>query len=241
MPTIVNLSTIHDYSIEKTMDAFLKICNTYSHNLPDFFAPVYNYAWLRVQFFKYYASHIEPYKLGGISTDTFYDNLTEILNFLPKDMEKSLRNKLLEDAWNSSITISEQTKGRLLKLVDMATEENPVYMISNTNELNAQSILVAFRESYPILNFHEDIDLSIKKSKEPVEILPNVFLCLSYRYQMFKTDSMLEEVVKSKGKNTHFTVVSQYEVDRNKATELQVEKVSDPGEFFENQPALALR
>lgn len=233
MPKIVNLSTLHDYSIDHTMSAFLTICNQYSPNLPRFFATQYNNVWLRIQFYRFYASHIEPYKLGKIDTNKFYDNLAEVLGFFPEDMDKTTRNEQLAKAWNASITVSEKTHGRLLKLAEQATKEDPVFLISNTNELNAIAVLAAFKNSYPSLAFMENIDLSIKESKEPVEILPNVFLCLSYRYQMFKTNNMLRDIVESQPSGAAFTVVSQWDEDRKTAVSLNIEQVYSDTDYFD--------
>ena len=41
-----------------------------------------------------------------------------------------------------------------------------------------------FKKCNPALNFSNEADVGIKHSKDPVEILPHVFLCLSYRWTL---------------------------------------------------------
>jgi hypothetical protein len=238
MSLIVNLSTTHDYSIDETVAGFVKLCNKYSHgclqSMPRFFQNGTNYMWVMAQYHLNYKSLIEPYKLGDISTAQFLDNLTEIFYFM-KDLDADVRNNLLTEAWNASIKISENTQDRLNQLVIKAKSE-PVYLISNTNELNVQAIFNLFKEQYPELKFKEGINISIKNDKEPVEILPNIFLCLSYRYKTFKTEnlttvSLLEELVKH-NEGQDITVVSQFAGDLKKAEQLGITNIQKAEDFF---------
>ncbi|CAM2951517.1 hypothetical protein LEAN103870_10475 [Legionella anisa] len=95
---------------------------------------------------------------------------------------------LLEDAWNSQVGWDESKADYLTALIHEAEpKRDPIYFIANTNELHVLQILNMLRKAYPSINFYRNIDLSIKEDKEPVEIAPGIFLCLSYRYQLFKT------------------------------------------------------
>ena len=57
-------------------------------------------------------------------------------------------------------------------------------MVSNTNELDVRAVMQLFKKCNPALNFSNEADVGIKHSKDPVEILPHVFLCLSYRWTL---------------------------------------------------------
>ncbi|MCE0722959.1 MULTISPECIES: hypothetical protein [Legionella] len=110
---------------------------------------------------------------------------------------------LLENAWNSQVEWDESKADYLSALIHEAEgsdlnaevsqaveskpKRDPIYFIANTNELHVLQILNMLRKAYPSIKFYRNIDLSIKEDKEPVEIAPGIFLCLSYRYQLFKT------------------------------------------------------
>ncbi len=246
MSLIVNLSTTHDYSINETVSAFVKLCNDHSQgcmqSMPRFFQNGTNYAWVMAQYQLNYKSLIEPYRLGKITTEQFLKNLAEIFYFM-KDMEVHNRNALLVEAWNASIKMSGATQGRFSQLVEKA-ESEPVYLISNTNELNVKAILDLFKQEYPNLQFNKEIDISIENNKEPIEILPNIFLCLSYRYKTFKTDnvttgSILEELVQQNRRES-FTIVSQYAGDLKKAEQLGIAAVQKAEEFYRPEIAVSL-
>jgi hypothetical protein len=237
MTFIVNLSTTHDYSINETVGAFAQICNQHSNaclkNMPGFFQTLTNYAWVTAQLHTNYASLIEPYKLGKINTEQFLDNLSQILYFL-NDTDKSERNLLLAKAWSSSIKLSLNTQDRLSILVEKSTHE-PVYLISNTNELDVRAILNLFQKNHPDLEWNKEADISITNSNEPINIIPNVYLCLSYRYGAFKdqtatTVSLLEYI--SKKCPGSKTLVSQYPGDLKKGKLLDLDHVFNAEEFY---------
>lgn len=225
MALIVNFSTIIDYSIDETIQAFVNLSTQHSNRClrctPRFFQHWINYAWVFATYKTKYASLIEPYKLGHISTDNFLDNLADIFYFM-KNIDKNEARTLLTQAWNASIHSSKTTQNRFAHLVEEAKAQ-PVYLIANTNELNVQAILALLRKDHPELAFKEPIDISIIDSKEPVEILPNIFLCLSYRFRNFKAEtastmSILEDL--STTLELPITLVSQYPKDLEKADEL---------------------
>jgi hypothetical protein len=246
MSLFVNLSTTHDYSINETVSAFVKLCNEHSQGclqrMPRFFQNGTNYAWVMAQYKLNYKSLIEPYKLGNITTEQFLHNLTEIFYFM-KDIDAGYRNALLIDAWNASIKMSEFTQDRLSRLVEKA-ESEPVFLIANTNELNVKAVLDLFKQKYPNLQFNNGFDVSIKESKEPIEILPNIFLCLSYRYKSFKaenvtTGSILEELVQQNN-SENITVVSQFDGDLQKAKQLGIADVQTAEKFYGPEITLSL-
>ena len=194
---------------------------------------------------------IQPYKLGAISTAQFLQNLLQIFPFL-RDVradEEALDGlnggesyshdfalSLLENAWNEIIDLDATRISRFRKLFAQA-EIEPIYLISNTNELNVLKILRLLKQQNPLIPFYTSLDLSVRDSKEPIEIAPNIFLCLSYRYQLFKTlpdnhsanphstTSLLNYLVKEQlsGVDTaDISVVSQYPGDLAEATKLGI-------------------
>ena len=85
------------------------------------------------------------------------------------------------------------------------------------------------------LKFNEVVDTSIIDSKEPIEILPNIYLCLSYRYGAFKTEavstvSLIEDL--SKNCSSPITLVSQYPGDLKKGEQLGLDKVLNAEDFY---------
>ena len=237
MTLIVNLSTTHDYSIQQTVGAFVRLCKEHSHgclkSMPGFFEDSYNYLWVMTQYQLNYKELIEPYKLGKISTDAFLENLSKIFPFM-NDLSKDSRHELLAKAWNASIQIGPDKHDRFAYLAERAKEE-PVFLISNTNELNVQGIMKLFSETFDDLKINLKADLSISHSQEPVEILPNIFLCVSYRYGSFKTQlpsttSLLDTLVKQARDSV--SVVSQYSGDLERAKQLGVANVMNPEDFY---------
>lgn len=242
MTLIVNLSTTHDYSIDKTVAAFVQICNQHSkgclQSMPRFFQNWTNYAWVMAVYKANYSALIEPYKLGKISTPAFLERLSKIFYFL-QDMDKKTRDSLLAHAWNASIKLGEKTQDRLSQLVEQAKTQ-PVYLISNTNELNVNAVLALFKEGNPDLKFNEMMDTRIMDSKEPIEILPNIYLCLSYRFGAFKTEtvstaSLIEDL--SRRCSGPISIVSQYPGDLEKGRQLGFTGVLN-AEGFYNSPDL---
>lgn len=157
---------------------------------------------------------IQPYKLGSINTEQFLQNLLQIFPFLRdiaaeqeamvglnggESYSHEFALSLLENAWNEIIDLDETRISRFPALVAQSQAE-PVYLISNTNELNVLKILRLLKKQNPDITFYTPIDLSVQESQEPIEIAPNIFLCLSYRYQLFKT------VSEARSANSHSTM-----------------------------------
>ncbi len=256
MTLIVNLSTLHSlYPISTSVRAFAQLCNNYSTGCltccPSFFQSGTNFAWVMYQYQTQYKTLIEPYKLGKITSRQFLINLLTIFDFLDDNFVCSLSDSikiadssyreeanlaLLEHAWNAIIGLEDDRVARFATLAERALEE-PVYLISNTNELNVNKIIQLLQSKNPEIRFNQ-IDCSVVDDKQPIEIAPNIFLCLSYRYQLFKTDSqnraatnsnsttsllrylVEEQLPASDRENTH--VISQYPADLEEAIKLGI-------------------
>ena len=276
MTLIVNLSSIHTlHPIDKSVGAFVQLCNKYStgcfSSCPTFFKSWSNYAWVMYQYSMNNQQLIQPYRLGAINTEQFLQNLLQIFPFLqdlPDEQEgltqlhvdKSYGHtfalSLLANAWNEIIDLDETRATRFPALAALSQSE-PVYLISNTNELNVLKILQLLKKQNPEIKFHTDIDLSVQKNNGPIQIAPNIFLCLSYRYQLFKTmednhgvnphstTSLLHHLVKkelSSVARSDIRVISQYQGDLTEATNLGIpaENLSLADTFF-NATALAMK
>lgn len=219
MPLIVNLSSIHTlHPTSKSVDAFVQLCNKYSSgcfsSCPTLFKSWSNYAWVMYQYSMNDKRLIHPYKLGAINTEQFLQNLLQIFPFLRdiapeqevmvglnggESYSREFALSLLENAWNEIIDLDDTQVSRFPALVAQSQTE-PVYLISNTNELNVLKILRLIKKQNPDITFNIPIDLSVQESNEPIEIAPNIFLCLSYRYQLFKT------VTENRSANPHSTM-----------------------------------
>ena len=219
MPLIVNLSSIHTlHPTSKSVDAFVQLCNKYSSgcfsSCPTLFKSWSNYAWVMYQYSMNDKQLIQPYKLGAINTEQFLRNLLQIFPFLRdvaaeqvamvglnggESYSDEFALSLLENAWNEIIDLDETRLSRFPTLVAQSQAE-PIYLISNTNELNVLKILRLLKKQNPDIAFNTPLDLSVRESKEPIEIAPNIFLCLSYRYQLFKT------VTENRSDNPHSTM-----------------------------------
>jgi len=265
MPVIVNLSSILTVHSPKTSAAaFATLCDQYSTGCcPTFFQHWPNYAWVMYQYRMNYKNLIEPYKLGTMNTQQFLQSLLQIFPFLreaeavaDKQPLVGLKERagdseqvafsLLEKAWNKSIDL-DQAHLSCFPLLASMSEKERVYLISNTNELHALEILRQLQEKNPDIKFMDSIDLSVQENKEPIEIAPNIFLCLSYRYQLFKTESdnphstmsLLNHLVNKQlsGEDiSKICVVSQFPKDLAEATKLGIpaNNVFDANQFFKD-------
>jgi hypothetical protein len=276
MPLIVNLSTIHTlHPISKSVDAFVRLCNKYStgcfSSCPTLFKSWSNYAWVMYQYKMNEKQLIQPYKLGTMNTEQFLRNLLDIFSFLRdvvaeqevlvglnegESYSRNVASSLLENAWNEIIDLDDTSALRFPKLVGQS-ESEPIYLISNTNELNVLKIIRLLKEQNPDIKFITPVDLSVRESKEPIEIAPNIFLCLSYRYQLFKTVaenrnvnphstmSLLNHLVKEQLSDVDIAdirVVSQFGGDLSEAKRLDIpaDNIFNADKFF-NEPLLEIK
>jgi hypothetical protein len=230
MTVFVNLATLHDYSIDKTIEAFVKLGK--SHNCQKFFQEHIDKRWIGEKLHAN-AKLIEDFKLGKLSKNQFFDELSQILHFL-NDIDKTARNNLLANTWISSIELSTTTKDRLGMLLGKYNDQ-PIYLISNTNELDISVILDLFQKNYLDLKWNKNADFSIKESREPIEILPNVYLCVSYRFGVFK-----ENTATKKGLIDYLatqcpgpkTLISQHSGDLDIGRHLEFEHLLTAEEFY---------
>ena len=117
---------------------------------------------------------IQPYKLGAINTEHFLENLLQIFPFLRdvaaeqeatvglnegESYSHEFALSLLENAWNEIIDLDETRVSRFPTLVAQSQAE-PIYLISNTNELNVLKILRLLKKQNPDITFKTPIDLS---------------------------------------------------------------------------------
>lgn len=233
MSFIVNLSILHEYSIDETIQEFIKICENYNKKVLELSKKISDpKTFIMQQFGLKYKELIEPYKLGQINTEDFLHNLASIFPFM-QEMDIEKRNKLLVNAWNKSIKLSATTQPRLSYLLENAGSE-VIHIVSNTNELNVVAILDSLEEANPHLSFL-DCDVTIEQSDIPVEILPNVFLCLSYRFNSFKNEAisgttLLEKVASKCDDDIKF--ISPVTADCEQASKLGITNILQPNEFF---------
>lgn len=269
MPTIVNLSSLHTlYPHSRSLGAFSNLCQEYSigccgHGL---LQKLSNYAWVAYQYQTKYNTLIEPYKRGGISTEAFLANLLSIFHFLDNGHDFSdkadalktcystdARYALLESAWNAIIGLEDNVADRFPLIVQNATAENPAFLISNSNALNVHELLRLFRERHPGIAFfnpdaiHSTVIRNEEQDNRAVEIAPNVFLCLSFRYQLFKTagqnpnstTSLLHNLITERLKDCKepIEVVSQFQGDLIEAQRLglSAENIHQAGDYFNDQ------
>ncbi len=239
MVKIVNLSAIHTLSpVRSSLEEFARICDENSESslccCPGFFQHYSNFAWVAWQYKRHFKDLIEPYKLGKLTTGEFLTNLKNIFPFLQAEDA----DKQLVDAWNAIISLDDSVIDRFGSLTNEATPEAPVYFISNTNELNVFKILALLKEKNTGIKFYDPVDISVEPSKDPIEIAANVYLCLSYRYQLYKTVdksqakdntislhstmSLLNYLVNTQLKSADVTVISQYPNDLREAQRIGV-------------------
>jgi len=240
MTYIVNLSSIHTLKPIMTagVDAFTKLCNKYAQGCctsccPGFISRPLNRSWVAWKYYRHVNDTINPYKLGKISTKEFLSKLKDIFYFLPDDQAEAL----LKEAWNAIIDFQESDQVKFRKLQEISQNE-PVYLISNSNELNAKAIIKLLQDNFPDISWKENIDLTVHQSNQPIEIAPNIYLCLSYQYGLFKTDGLIKKVVEDQPYHqvSEVKVVSQFAPDREEALRLGVpaENISDAQTFYES-------
>jgi hypothetical protein len=272
---IVNLSTIHTlHPIGRSVGKFGDLCTQYSDGClnwcPNLFKSVSNRMWVTVQYYRN-SKLIQDYKLGKMDTTTFLNKLLDIFPFL-KDIahdEETMNTlndgksyardnfalSLLEAAWNEIIDLEEEAMPRLGKLVAL---NEPIYLVSNTNELNVLKIIRLLKKHNPEIAFLEPIDISVLASNQPIKIAPNISLCLSYRFASFKTMSdtntakpgstmsLMRDLVKNELKainSSDIRVISQYPGDLAEAGALGIpqENIFEAEVFFNDAPSATMK
>ena len=125
------------------------------NSCPSFFQSGTNFSWVTYQYVHNNATLIQPYRLGKIPTEEFLQSILNIFDFLKdatlddEDLQRLAGRKfssqepvlqLLEEAFNEVIYMDENRALRFSHLVAKA-EQEPVYLISNTNELDVLKII----------------------------------------------------------------------------------------------------
>ena len=166
MPLIINLKSLHEYDILETMGAFAELSKEHSNScvnsMPNLFQHASHLAWVAAIYAYHNSSLIEPYKLGQMTTEEFLEKLSKVFYFMD-DMPSTVRHEKLAEAWTSSIHMSLEKQNNLAKLIEQA-EQEPVYLISNTNELDVQAIIKLLKQLNPDTVFNPEMDTSIKHS-----------------------------------------------------------------------------
>ncbi|MFN3234641.1 MAG: hypothetical protein ACE365_04435 [Gammaproteobacteria bacterium] len=235
-----------------------------------FFQRPTNLAWVMWQYTANLETVINPYKRGEITTEEFLIKFLDIFSFLlrndleitqediarinlqeesyfvlqdkanaEEDLEKSDYLKaLIEEAWNSIVELSSENK---IIFETIFSRDDPVYLVSNTNELNVFKILRLLQSHYPNVEWFENVDVSVPEApdKTPLQIAPNIYLCLSYRWGEFKyqgenldkiklhtTPGLLRDLIceldEQNFQREEFHIISQYPRDIKVATDLGV-------------------
>lgn len=219
---IINLSTIHTVApISKVIDNFAKLHYDYANSWLHF--KWYSKLWVSLKYLTMMPI-INEYKLGKKNTETFISKLKDIFYFIPPEVS----SEKLTNAWNSLITWDPKSTERLNYLIN---KNQPINLISNTNELNIQQI-------------KQDIDKATEESWSwklqtegecQFQVYKNFRLMTSYENGVFKTDGLLEKLVAQLISEGHIRekifLVSQYQQDLVKAQELGIQNQS-ADQFF---------
>lgn len=163
------------------------------------------------------------------------------------DDEKILA--LLERAWNALIDISADDAAHLNELILQANDKNPIFLMSNTNELNVHSVFSQLQA------LGLDLKLKAKQTEingqQLIQLFKDkpIYLVPSYLNNAFKlgTPGLLKSIFEKQNLNANdLQVVSQYPGDLKLAETLGVEKahLHKPESFFKTEarpkPSLAL-
>lgn len=245
---------------------------------PSFFNHGANFAWVMYQYQKSLNTLINPYKLGHLTTEAFLNGLLEMFPFMTNpnleisgaDMQRLNDNKaslyalrnvdgpsvpdyakaLLEEAWNSIITFSDEDVAKIEKLFN---EEGDIYFMSNTNELNVFKILQWLQNHLPNkVNLNLDSPKITSKGTLPVlQIGSEAHLVVSYLCHTYKTEQdntnaqvpkttphLLQAIVSNvfSGRVDNIVVVSQYPKDLESAEALGINSAQLAGDYFQSKP-----
>ncbi|MGE3920942.1 MAG: hypothetical protein AB7F64_08465 [Gammaproteobacteria bacterium] len=234
-PYVVNLSSIIQLGkiFPDGIQAFVTLCD----ESPGWFASypglfrMTNYAWVSFQCYRH-TKTIDDYKKELMNTDQFINELLNIFYFLK---DKTDGRQLLVNAWNATINWDAESTARVRKLFSQANNL-PIYFISNTNPLNFQKIMEFLRVNISEIQWNENIQIPERQidDPKPVEIAPNIFVCLSFHYGLFKTPGLIENVIDHLG--TEITLISQFEDDLKTASILGVSpaNIHTAPQFYEN-------
>ncbi len=252
--TIINLSALiampGDYQkrIDKTINAFaceLKLSPPQMLCSSALFSnQCATKAWVIAKYLLYKSSVIDAYKKGFLTTSEFLEKMAEVF--------PSLSKEAIVTAWNSLIDLDDKCVARIKRTFSEANDKAPLYLVSNSNELNIQCLLAKMRKSG--IKLFDDINISSEDSQKPIVIAPNVYLCVSYRYGLFKAPSQLDAAMQNtqslinhvatvdaqsftQGDMMQLTLISQHEADRDIAKKLGIPltQVLTDSEHFQDE------
>lgn len=222
---IVNLSALCHYSVLETLPSFGRIYDMYdtpSPYVPDCIQSLFNIVRVAWLYHNAKETIIDPFKLGQTSAKDFLNQLAS--HFPLSSFNEATRHQILAGAWSSSIRIDDIHRTRFERLKEIAESGIPVYLISNSNVLDIATISKLYGLSCP----EEGLD---KTPQIASEHIPDMKFCLSYKYGYFKTDGLIDEVLKSHPKQEdEIILISQWEGDLAKGQKLGMKSIS-PEEF----------
>jgi hypothetical protein len=228
-----------------------------------------NCVWVMHRYIQFLDTLINPYKLGKLTTDQFLEGLLSIFPFMAdenlqisqRDMRRLDATKnslwslnkvgrpstrdyakaLLEEAWNSIIAFEEKDVTKLQQLwQNQQDDADPIYFISNTNELNIFKIRQWLHTEFPEIISADSNNNAAKIVYGQVtrlEIGQNKYMLLSYLYHTFKTQGLLQAVTQDifHGELGDIVVISQYEKDRSIALKMGISnnKIYSPEQYFQ--------
>ena len=206
--TIVNLScVIQPQSIDTVLHNFASLLDERDQKnrvcCPILLGHQINYFYVKYLLWKHTETLINPYKLGGITTEEFIEGLFHLFNPINEDNEAAHLNVIsresLTNIWNSMIVWDESAAARLDKLLDNRIEGDMVVFISNTNELHALKNIELFTTHYSpspnvtLINASPSPSFPFFKSAEkmderllPIHTMQGVYLAASYKFGTFK-------------------------------------------------------
>lgn len=229
---------------------------------------VINTPWVALKY-RQHRSLINEYKIGKLTTEQFLDAMLTIFSFLQSkpatffeqdDIDHLFQNKerllslkgvtnktdltgekiaraLLEEAWTSAIRLPEQD--RFATLLEQLENDDSICFISNSNEMDINTILRLVKEKYPEISWVDNADISSNPANanatKPLCIAspPNIFIATSYQFKSFKTENdntsaqflgtpgLLATLLKDTS-GQKVVVVSQYPKDLEQARSLGI-------------------
>lgn len=238
--------------------------------------PTYSYGWMLSQIDW---NLISQYKIGKLRTKEFLNKLLNVFpflrdtNFSEEIKENLFKNKenlisiydlsnleelthehtalaLLEQAWLARMQFSEETDRKARYFFGENTDE-PVYIISNSNEMDCRATIKYLRTTYPSLPWLSDEELhsAIQVPNQelntgiPLTVGSRLKLYTSYTHQAFKTgradetnmttDNLLKKLVEQEKIDLDQTkLISQWRGDREMAANLNIREVIDSKTYF---------
>lgn len=238
--------------------------------------PTYSYGWILSQIDW---NLISQYKMGKMKTKEFLNQLLNVFPFLrdtnfseeiKRDLFSDRENlisisdlsglealthehialALLERAWLARMQFSEETDRKMQYFFDENTDE-PVYIISNSNEMDCRATIKYLKTAYPSLPWLSDQELysAIQVPNQeinggiPLTRDSRLKLYVSYTHQAFKTgrsdetkmttDNLLRKLVEQEKIDLDQTkLISQWRGDREMAKTLNIREVIDSKTYF---------